>query len=87
MPVHLRAQFSLFLINVNDIPIDPFSNTVGDSQSADDLGFWTFAKNEKKTIKYRLAKILSDFEAWCSKWRIKLNAKKTQLIMLKSKII
>ena len=74
----------LFLIYVNDIPIDPFSNTVGVSQFADDLGFWTFAKSEK-TIKYRLAKVLSDLEAWCSKWRIKLNAKKTQLIMLKTK--
>ena len=74
----------LFLIYVNDIPIDPFSNTVGVSQFADDLGFWTSAKSEK-TIKYRLAKVLSDLEAWCSKWRIKLNAKKTQLIMLKTK--
>ena len=74
----------LFLIYVNDIPIDPYSNTVGVSQFADDLGFWTFAKSEK-TIKYRLAKVLSDLEAWCSKWRIKLNAKKTQLIMLKTK--
>ena len=75
----------LFLIYVNDIPIDPFSNTVGISQLADDLGFWTFAKSEKKIIKYRIAKVLSDLEAWCSKWRIKLNAKKTQLIMLKTK--
>ena len=74
----------LFLIYVNDIPIDPYSNTVGVSQFADDLGFWTFAKSEK-TIKYRLAKVLSDLEAWCSKWRIKLNAKKTQLMMLKTK--
>ena len=38
----------LFLIYVNDIPIDPFSNAVGVSQFADDLGFWTFAKSEKK---------------------------------------
>ena len=40
----------LFLIYVNDIPIDPFSNTVGVSQFADDLGFWTFAKSEKKQL-------------------------------------
>ena len=45
----------LFLIYVNDIPIDPFSNTVGVSQFADDSGLWTFAKSEK-TIKYRLPK-------------------------------
>ena len=33
----------LFLIYVNDIPIGPFSKTVGVSQFADDLGFGTFA--------------------------------------------
>ena len=74
----------LFLIYVNYIPIYPFSNTVGVSQFADELGFWTFAKSEK-TIKYRQAKILSDLEAWCSKRRVKLNVKKTQLIKLKTK--
>ena len=74
----------LFLIYVNDIPIDHLSNTGGVSHFADDLGFFTFAKSEK-TIKYRPAKVLSDLEAWCSKWGINLNAKKTQLIMLKTK--
>ena len=71
----------LFLIYVNDIPIDPLNNNVSVSQFADDLGFWTFAKNGR-IIQYRLAKTLSDLEIWCSKWRIKLNAKKTQLLLI-----
>ena len=72
----------LFLIYVNDIPIDPLNNNVSVSQFADDLGFWTFAKNGR-IIQYRLAKTLSDLEIWCSKWRIKLNAKKTQLLLIR----
>ena len=72
----------LFLIHVNDIPIDPLNNNVSVSQIADDLGFWTFSKNGR-IIQYRLAKTLSDLELWCSKWRIKLNAKKTQLLLIR----
>ena len=34
-------------------------------------------------VQYRIHKTLSALEKWCSKWRIKLNAKKTQLIVLK----
>ena len=56
----------LFLIYVNDIPIDPLNNNVSVSQFADALGFWTFAKNGR-IIQYRLAKTLSDLEIWCSK--------------------
>ena len=67
---------------MNDIPIDPLNNNVSVSQFADDLGFWTFAKNGR-IIQYRLAKTLSDLEIWCSKWRIKLNAKKTQLLLIR----
>ena len=72
----------LFLIYVNDIPIDPLNINVSVSQFADDLGFLTIAKNGR-IIQYRLAKTLSDLEIWCSKWRIKLNAKKTQLLLIR----
>ena len=64
----------LFLMYVNDIPVDPMNNQVNISQFADDLGMWTY--------QYRNHKTLSALEKWCSKWRIKLNAKKTQLIVL-----
>ena len=49
MPVHLRARFQLtsFLIYENDIPIDPFSNTVGVFQFAD---FGLLLKVKKKQL-------------------------------------
>ena len=34
-------------------------------------------------VQYRIYKTFSALGKWCSKWRIKLNAKKTQLIVLK----
>ena len=74
----------LFLIYVNDVPVNPLNNNTKISQFADDLGFWTFGKNEKY-LELRLSKALSELEAWCSKWRIKLNAKKTQLIIFKQR--
>ena len=72
----------LLLIYVKDIPVDPMNNQVKISQFADDLGMWTFGPNATY-VQYRIHKILSALEKWCSKWRIKLNAKKTQLIVLK----
>ena len=69
----------LFFMYVNDISVDPMNNQVKISQFADDLGMWTFATY----VQYRIYKTLSAPEKWCSKWRIKLNAKKTQLIVLK----
>ena len=76
----------LFLMYVNDIPVDPMNNQVKISQFADDLGMWTFGPNATH-VQYRIHKTLSALEKWCSKWRIKLNAKKTQLIVLKKKKI
>ena len=67
---------------VNDIPVDPMNNQVKISQFADDIGMWTFGPNATY-VQYRIHKTLSALEKWCSKWRIKLNAKKTQLIVLK----
>ena len=71
-----------FLMYVNDIPVDPMNNQVKISQFADDLGMWTFGPNATY-VQYRIHKTLSALENLCSKWRIKLNAKKTQLIVLK----
>ena len=72
----------LFLMYVNDIPVDPMNNQVKISQFAEDLGMWTFGPNTTY-VQYRIHKTLSALEKLCSKWRIKLNAKKTQLIVLK----
>ena len=70
----------LILMYVNDIPVDPMNNQVKISQFADDLVMWTFGPNATY-VQYN--KTFSALEKWCSKWRIKLNAKKTQLIVLK----
>ena len=68
----------LFLMYVNDIPVDPMTNQVKISQFADDLGMWTFGPNATY-VQYRIHKKLWALE----KWRIKLKFKKTQLIVLK----
>ena len=72
----------LFLIYVNDIPIDPSNNQVKISQFADDLGMWTYAPRNP-FLQKRLARTLADLEKWCPKWRIKLNAKKPQLLLIR----
>ena len=69
----------LFILYVNDLPVHP-AHKVEVSQFADDLGLWTSAKN-KKTLELRLNAAMEDLELWCSMWRIKLNAKKTQLVV------
>ena len=72
----------LFSMYVNDIPVDPMNNKVKISQFADDLGMWVFGPNATY-VQYRIHKTLTALEKCCSKWRNKLNAKKTQLIVLK----
>ena len=54
----------LFLIYVNDLPIDPLNNQVKISQFADDLGMWTFGPNNVY-VQYRISKTLKNLEAWC----------------------
>ena len=68
----------LFIIYVNDIP-DMSSLNVRLSQLADDMGIWAHATNAK-WVKAKLSKALKLIEAWCSKWRIKLNAGKTDCV-------
>ena len=55
----------LFLMYVYDIPVDPMNNQVKISQSADDLGMWTFGPNATY-VQYRIHKTLSALEKWCS---------------------
>jgi hypothetical protein len=68
----------LYLIYVNDLPIQPSSNCrVG--QFADDISVWTTYTRKRITF-LRLQRVLDEIQKWCSKWRIKLNVAKTQLI-------
>src|SRR6476469_9851054 len=68
----------LYLIYVNDLPIKP-SNNCRAGQFADDISLWTSYPNKKVTF-LRLQRALDDIQKWCSKWRIKLNVAKTQLV-------
>jgi hypothetical protein len=69
----------LYLIYVNDVPINPTTSKCDGGQFADDISLWTLAKSTKVT-RLRLQRALSDLELWCSRWRIKLNVAKTQLV-------
>lgn len=69
----------LFLIYVNDLAVDPMDQ-IQVSQFADDLGLWTSHGNPY-FIQKRLQSALNKLETWCSLWRIKLNAKKSQVII------
>jgi hypothetical protein len=73
----------LFIMYVNDIPMHPV-HKVQTSQFADDLGIWTSHKNEG-VLNKRLQGALTDLEKWCAKWRVKLNAGKTQLLVISRK--
>ena len=66
----------LFIIYVNDIPINNGTNT---SQFADDLGLIIHNKNAK-FIKRQMQRQLDALESWCNKWHVKLNAGKTVLL-------
>ena len=73
----------LFLIYVNDIPDDPLGQ-VSKTQFADDMANIATDRNQNR-VKIRLQKSLNLLEEWCCKWRVKLNAAKSQLILLGSK--
>lgn len=74
----------LFLIYVNDLAVDP-RDQVHVSQFADDLGFWTSAKSIQY-VQARLQRALTKLEDWCSMWRIKINAGKSQVILFNRRI-
>ena len=87
--IHLRAgtpQGSvlspiLFNIYVNDLPF-PHDGPVQISQYADDLALWTSHRGHAawKRIRNDLQPALNQLQVWCSKWRIKINASKSQCI-------
>lgn len=71
----------LYLIFVNDAPLGA-SNGCHAGQFADDINIWTTTRNKRLTH-IRLQRILREIEKWCSKWRIQMNAEKTQLVSFK----
>ena len=69
---------TLFNVYVNDIPLRQTATCDG-GQFADDVSTWASAKL-KRTAMARLQITLKELEPWLNKWRIKVNAAKTQLI-------
>ena len=68
----------LYLIYVNDVPVQP-RNGCDAGQFADDLSLWTTASSKQMTF-VRLRRALNALEEWCNTWRIQLNVAKTQLV-------
>ena len=60
------------------LPIQPTGNCHA-GQFADDISLWTTYARKKVTF-LRLQRALDEIQKWCSKWRIKLNVAKTQLV-------
>ena len=69
----------IYLIYVNDFPegIKEFCNT---SQFADDTALYSMAYSHGYAIK-KLQKGLDLLEGWCRRWRVKLNASKSNLVI------
>ena len=69
----------LFLIYVNDLPT-PHHKQNSLFQFADDTAQWAFSLNVRFAAKL-LQQDLLNLTVWCAKWRIKLNPKKTKVII------
>ena len=75
----------LFLIYVNDLP--PHHHKQNSlSQFADDTAQWTFCLNVRNAANL-LQQDLLKLAMWCAKWRIKLNPKKTKVIIFSRSLL
>jgi hypothetical protein len=68
----------LYIIFANDIPLMLTPHTAP-SQFADDLAIWAQSRHPRLASRY-LQRQLDLVAQWCNKWRVKLNANKTELI-------
>ena len=75
----------LFLIYVNDLPT-PHHKQNSLSQFADDTAQWAFSLNVKFAANL-LQQDLLKLATWCAKWRIKLNPKKTKVIIFSRSLL
>jgi hypothetical protein len=70
----------LFAIYVSDLPLQ-CNPKVSASQYADDANIWCRSKCPR-LAQYELQRTLDEINKWCSKWRTKLAASKSQVIVL-----
>jgi hypothetical protein len=69
----------LYLLYCHDLP-GPVSPHLSLSQFADDTAYWCAASSAASAFR-RLQVQISRFEKWLSRWRVRPNAAKTQLIL------
>ena len=70
----------LYIILVNDIPME-VTQTASLSQFADDIALWSQAYTHRQAL-CKLQKSINMLEGWCRRWRIKLNASKSNLLVI-----
>ena len=68
----------LFILFVNDIPVTQICQV---TQYADDIAIYTSHRNPRH-LEAHLQKQVDELEDWCEDWFIKLNTKKTQLMII-----
>ena len=75
----------LFLIYVSDLP-PPHHKQTSLSQFADDTAQWAFSLNVKFAANFSQQDLLK-LAMWCAKWRIKLNPKKSKVIIFSRSLL
>jgi hypothetical protein len=77
---------TLYIIFVNDTPLSDILNKVRAGQFADDISAWTSSTSLCRNYLH-LQNRLDEIEEWCSRWRVKVNVGKSQLINFSNKRI
>jgi hypothetical protein len=70
----------IYIISVNDMP-DGAKHGVSQSQYADDTWIYGSARTDMEAVR-KVQKAVNDVEAWCRKWRLRLNGDKLQLVLI-----
>ena len=70
----------LYVILVNDVP-EQVTESGSLSQFADDIAVWSRAYTFHEATR-RLQNSVNMLEGWCRRWRIKLNASKSNLVLI-----
>lgn len=72
----------LYILFTNDLPVSNYRNNIFGSQFIDDIAYWSSGK-DAGSLRDRVQAATDGLAEFCSKWRIKLNPDKTQLIYVK----
>ena len=73
----------IYIISVNDLPTGDRHGT-SQFQFADDIAVCGSGRNELAAVA-KVQRAVNDIEAWCRKWRVALNGKKSNLVIISRK--